>query len=151
MTAHPFDPRSVLLAKHAQHVVLVHFPIALFLTGVFCDMVAYWGQKPQLKPVAEFNLRAAAFIALPVLATGLLAWQWQLAGQRLKGVLLMHLTLGVCSVILCWLVVGLRARQWKADRSSLPALHGLLELAAVLVVAVTGHLGGFVSGVNLPS
>jgi uncharacterized membrane protein len=148
---HPFDPGTVLFAKHAQHVFLVHFPIALFLTGVFCDVLAHWGKKRQLKPVAQFNLDAAAFMAVPVLLTGLLAWQWQLGGQRLKGVLLMHLTLGVCSVALCWLVVGLRTREWKSEKSSLPLFHGLLELAAVAVVALTGHLGGFVSGVNLQS
>ncbi len=33
----PLDIRSAILAKHAQHVVLIHFPIALFLTGVACD------------------------------------------------------------------------------------------------------------------
>jgi len=27
----PFDLKTVLLAKHAQHVVLIHFPIELFL------------------------------------------------------------------------------------------------------------------------
>ena len=36
----PFDPKAVLLAKHAQHVVLIHFPIALFLTGVAFDFAA---------------------------------------------------------------------------------------------------------------
>ena len=106
--------------------------------------------KSQLKAVAEFNLRAAALMAIPVLATGLLAWQWQLKGQRLKGVLQMHLILGCCSAALCWLVVVLRKRQWSAENSSLPSLHGFLELAAVAVVALTAHLGGFVSGVNLP-
>jgi uncharacterized membrane protein len=35
-----FDIKSALLAKHAQHVVLVHFPIALFLTGVAFDFAA---------------------------------------------------------------------------------------------------------------
>lgn len=148
---HPFDPRTILFAKHAQHVVLVHFPIALFLTGVFCDVLAHWGKKRQLKPVAQFNLDAAAFMAIPVVLTGVLAWQWQLQGQRLKGVLLMHLTLGLCSVALCWLVVWLRTREWRSEASTLPFSHGLLELAAVVVVAVTGHLGGFVSGVNLQS
>jgi uncharacterized membrane protein len=148
---HPFDPRTVLFAKHGQHVVLVHFPIALFLTGVFCDVLAHWGKKPQLKPVAQFNLDAGAFMAIPVVLTGLLAWQWQLQGQRLKGVLLMHLILGSSSVALCWLVVWLRTREWKSAASTLPAFHGLVELAAVLIVALTGHLGGFVSGVNLPS
>ena len=146
----PFDPKSVLLAKHAQHVVLVHFPIALFLTGVLCDLWAHWGKRPTLKAVAQFNLRAAAFMALPVVLTGLLAWQFQLEGQRLKGVLLMHLIAGLGSVTLCWVVIWLRAGEWKKSASSLPALHAILELAAVIVVAVTGHLGGFVSGVNLP-
>jgi len=148
---HPFDPRTVFLARHAQHVVLVHFPIALFLTGVFCDVLAHWGKKQQLKPVAQFNLDVGAFMAIPVAFTGLLAWQWQLEGQRLKGILLMHLVFGLSSVTLCWLVVWLRACEWKSEASTLPASHGLIELAAVVVVAVTGHLGGFVSGVNLPS
>ena len=150
MSVNPFDPKSILLAKHAQHVVLVHFPIALFLTGVLCDVWAHWGKKQSLKAAARFNLRAAAFMAVPVLATGLLAWQWQLGGQRLKGTLLMHLILGFCSAALCWLVVFLRSREWARENSALPASHGFLELAAVIVVALTGHLGGFVSGVNLP-
>jgi uncharacterized membrane protein len=148
---HPFDLKTVLLAKHAQHVVLVHFPIALFLTGVFCDVLAHWGRKRKLIPVAQFNLDAAALMAIPVVITGFLAWQWQLEGQRLKGALLMHLILGLSSVALCWLVVLLRTREWKLEASTLPASHGLLELTAVVVVAVTGHLGGFVSGVNLQS
>ena len=27
----PFDLKAALLAKHAQHVALIHFPIALYL------------------------------------------------------------------------------------------------------------------------
>jgi len=34
------DPRTILLAKHAQHVVLVHFPIAAFITAVGLDGAA---------------------------------------------------------------------------------------------------------------
>ena len=30
MSVNPFDIKQALLAKHAQHVVLIHFPIALF-------------------------------------------------------------------------------------------------------------------------
>jgi uncharacterized membrane protein len=38
----PFDLKAALLAKHAQHVVLIHFPVALFITGVAFDLVAHW-------------------------------------------------------------------------------------------------------------
>ena len=30
----PFDLKAALLARHAQHVVLIHFPIALFIASV---------------------------------------------------------------------------------------------------------------------
>ena len=36
----PFDLRSILLEKHAQHVVFIHFPIALFITGVSFDLLS---------------------------------------------------------------------------------------------------------------
>ena len=154
MTAavNPFDPRSVLLAKHAQHVVLVHFPIALFITGVICDVLAHWRGKGALRAVAEFNLWAAAIMAVPVVATGLAAWQWQLEGQRLRGTLRMHLALGCCSAALLWLVVLVRSRRWKAKERepSLPTAAAMLEFISVAMIAVTAHLGGFVSGVNLP-
>jgi len=38
----PFDLKTVLLAKHAQHVVLIHFPIALFIAAVTFDLTAQW-------------------------------------------------------------------------------------------------------------
>ena len=37
----PFDLSTAILAKHAQHVVLIHFPIALFVTAVVFDLSAY--------------------------------------------------------------------------------------------------------------
>jgi uncharacterized membrane protein len=36
----PFNFREALLAKHAQHVVLIHFPIALFMAGGAFDFAA---------------------------------------------------------------------------------------------------------------
>jgi hypothetical protein len=36
----PVDIRTVVLAKHALHVVLIHFPIALFITAVAFDYLA---------------------------------------------------------------------------------------------------------------
>jgi plastocyanin len=41
----PFDIRAALLAKHAQHGVLTHFPIALFIAGVAFDFLAEWTRR----------------------------------------------------------------------------------------------------------
>ena len=141
----PFDPKTVLLAKHAQHVVLVHFPIALFLTAVGFDLADHLTKNPLLATVARYNMMIAAILTLPVMLTGLLAWQWQLEGHRLKGILLQHLLLGVTSSALIWLV------WWMHRRASRNAFRLPVELLAALVIAVTAHLGGFLSGINTPS
>src|SRR5204863_3616202 len=93
----PFDLKTALLAKHAQHVVLIHFPIALFITAVAFDYVAQWTKNVALAAAAYFNLLLAAACAVPVLASGFAAWQWALEGHRLTGILLMHLVLGCIS------------------------------------------------------
>jgi uncharacterized membrane protein len=146
----PFDLRTVFLAKHAQHVVLIHFPIALFITAVAFDFVAQCTKRSGLADAAYYNLLVAAISTVPVLASGLLAWQFQLEGHKLKGILLLHLILAGVSTAMIWLAwwVHLRARRRTAV---LPNYRLSLELLAVVCVALTGHLGGFLRGVNLPS
>jgi uncharacterized membrane protein len=68
---HPFDIKAALLAKHAQHVVLIHFPIALFIAGVTFDYLAQWTKQRILAAAAYCNLLAAAVFTVPVLITGL--------------------------------------------------------------------------------
>jgi uncharacterized membrane protein len=115
----PFDLKEVLLAKHAQHVVLVHFPIALFIVGVAFD-----------------------FLSTTPVMTGLLAWQFQLESQKLKGILLLHLVLGsvACSMICLVWYVHFRAR--RSPEQILPFYCLPIEVLAVAIVTVTGHLGG---------
>src|SRR2546421_9366162 len=81
----PFDLKTALLAKHAQHVVLIHFPIALFISAVAFDLTAQWTKLRGLTDAAYYNLLVAAISTFPVLATGIVAWQFQLEGQKLKG------------------------------------------------------------------
>jgi hypothetical protein len=97
----PLDIRSAILAKLAPYVVLTHFPIALFLTRSRFrrkqDEACDWGGS-------SVHLLVAAVSVPPVVASGILAWQWQLAGQS-RGVSLLHLVLGCVSG---WLIcVGL--------------------------------------------
>ena len=66
----PFDLKTILLAKHAQHVVLIHFPIALFISAVVFDCDAQWTKSRGLAETAYYNLLAAAISTLPGLATG---------------------------------------------------------------------------------
>jgi uncharacterized membrane protein len=145
----PLDLKTVFLAKHAQHVVLIHFPIALFISAVAFDFIANWTKRRTLVDTAYYNLLAAAISTLPVLATGILAWQFQLEDQKLKGILLLHLVLACVSSVMIWLVwwVHFRARR-RAE--VLPNYRLAVEFLGVALVGLTGHLGGFLSGVNGP-
>src|SRR3984893_18107679 len=145
----PFDLKTALLAKHAQHVVLIHFPIALFITAVAFDFGAQWTKRRDFAEAAYYNLLVAAISTLPVLATGILAWQFQLDGKKLKGILLLHLVLACVSSAMIWLVWWLHFRT-RRRTEGLPHYRLALEFMGVGVIALTGHLGGFLSGINTP-
>ena len=145
-----FDIKTVLFAKHAQHVVLIHFPIALFIMGVAFDFAARWTGNKSLAAAARCNLLAAAVTTLPTLATGLLAWRIALEGQHLKGILLLHLMLAWVSSVLMWVIGWLHYRTGARPDSTLPSYRLVLEAVGVLLITITGHLGGFLSGVNGP-
>ena len=145
----PFNLKTAILAKHAQHVVLIHFPIALFIAAVAFDLGALWTKRRALGDAAYYNLLGAAIMTFPVIVTGILAWQFQLEGQKLKGILLLHLILGCISSAMIWLVWWLHFRA-RRRTEALPSYRLPIELLAVGIVALTGHLGGFLSGVNGP-
>jgi uncharacterized membrane protein len=144
----PFDWRTVLLAKHAQHVVLVHFPIALFITGAAFDFLSRGKRASHLAAAAYLNLTIAAAAIFPVAGTGLLAWQFALAGKTLRGLLLWHL---IAASITTVLVIASWVVHWRVHKTEsvlLPAYRIPVELLGVAAIVVTAHLGGFLSGVN---
>jgi uncharacterized membrane protein len=143
----PFNLKAVLLAKHAQHVVLVHFPIALFISAVAFDFIAHYTKRSGLADTAYYNQLAAAISTFPVLVTGILAWQFQLEGQKLKGILLLHLVSACASTVMIWLIWWIHFRARRREEV-LPRYRLPIELLAAGMVALTGHLGGFLSGVN---
>jgi len=85
------DLKNVLLAKHVQHVVLIHFPIALFITSFAFDLLARWRRDRIWATAAYYNLFGAAIATVPAVITGVIAWQWLLEGEKLKGDLRFHL------------------------------------------------------------
>ena len=146
---HPFDIKSALLAKHAQHVVLIHFPIALFLSAVVFDLIAQWTKRRVFADTAYYNFFGAALSTFPVLLTGVLAWHFQLEGQKIKGILLQHIVLASLTTLIIWAVWWIHFRIRRREQS-LPVFRLGIEVVGVAIVALTAHLGGFLSGVNLP-
>ena len=141
----PFDLKSVLLAKHAQHVAMVHFPIALIFVSVGFDLLSLRKQNLALLRAAYYKVIAAAITAVP---TGVLAWQLQFEGKAPRGNLKLHMLLALSSSVLIWLVCWLHIREQRKPLANSPNIRLVVEVVAVALTLLTGHVGGFVSGVN---
>jgi len=144
----PFDLRTIVLEKHAQHVVFIHFPIALFIAGVLFDLTSGGKRDSELACATSLNLSVAAALLLPTIAAGVLAWQFAFGGAKLEGLILLHFVAALSAALLMiaswWL-------HWQARKSRtllLPRYRIPIELLGVAVIALTAHLGGFLSGVN---
>ena len=144
----PFDWRSLVLAKHAQHVVLIHFPIALYLAAVGLDVLALRFKKADWCKAAYINLTIAALFAIPTVISGLAAWQWQLEGQRLKGLLLYHLLSASAAVVFIVVSWWLHFRSRHGSTPAFDRARLAIEIVGVFFIVLAGHLGGFLSGVN---
>jgi hypothetical protein len=86
---------------------------------------------------------------IPAIITGLLAWQFALDGRRLKGLLLLHFLSALCTAPLLLISWWTHWRARKSQVLTLPAYLVPIELLGVVSIALTAHLGGFLSGVNL--
>ena len=144
-----FDLKTALLARHAQHPVIVHFPIALFIASAVFEILAVWRKQPVLASVAYFNLLGAA-ISIPfTIATGLAAWQFQLEGETLKGNLRFHLVFAITTAAI---VLTLFWKRYRLRTNGESPRAGYFTVMAVGLAAITltGHLGGILSGVEAP-
>jgi uncharacterized membrane protein len=100
---------------------------------------------------AYYNLFAAALATIPAVIAGILAWQFALDGQRLKGILFLHLIMGCTSTVLIWIVWLIHWKTQREQGAESPTYRLPVEVVVVTMVALTADLGGFLSGVNIPS
>jgi uncharacterized membrane protein len=128
--------------------VLIHFPIALFVIGVMFDLLSRGKRNSQLANAAYLNLSVAALAVLPTFVTGFLAWQFVLGGERLKGLLLVHLVAASLAMLLVVASWWMHWRERKSEPLRFFRYRIPIELLGVALIALTAQLGGFLSGVS---
>jgi uncharacterized membrane protein len=62
----------------------------------------------------------------------------------------MHLVMGCASSALICVVWFIHRKSRRNQEEVLPGYRLPIEAVALVIVALTGHLGGFLSGVNGP-
>ena len=114
-----------------------------YVSGIAGVSVAYFQQ-------AGTGHQYPGLVALALaIATGLGAWRWQLEGARLKGNLQLHLicalTTGAIIFLLCW-----RRSRLRAKGDSPRAGYFAVMALGLMMITLTGHIGGILSGVETP-
>jgi uncharacterized membrane protein len=148
-SVNPFDLKAALLATHAQHPIIIHFPIALFIASVVFELLATWRKQPVFAAVAYYNLVGAALTLPLAIATGLGAWRWQLEGAAIKGNLRLHMICALTSALLI-LFLSWRRSRLRAKASQPRIAYFAVVALALIAITLTGHLGGILSGVEMP-
>ena len=105
-------------------------------------------KQPLLAVVAYFNLLGAAITVPLAVATGLGAWRWQLEKASLKGNLELHLVCGVTSAALILVLCLIRSRLRAKGDSPRAAYFAVMALG-LMMITLTGHLGGIVRGADV--
>src|SRR5438105_11853719 len=143
----PFDLKAALLQGHAQHPVIIHFPIALFIASAVFELLAVWRKQPVFASVAYYNLLGAALTLPLAIATGLGAWRWQLEGATLKGNLLLHL---ICALSSASLIFFLSWMRWRFRAKGIPPgfAYFAVTFLALMAITLTVHLGRILSAVG---
>jgi uncharacterized membrane protein len=122
------------------HVVILHFPIVLFWTGLVFDLLG-WIWKCQVYPTGHWIIIAAALLAIPTVLTGLEAadaFPGNPAVILHRNMALITLAVGFCHAVLrLYLVL-----KKKTFRSSLLVFFSLIN---VLLVSITAEFGGVIA------
>ncbi len=143
----PFDIKTILFAKNAQHPVIIHLPIGLFIASLLFDVVGRIKKNEGLNIAAFYNLCLAAFTGIFAIVTGIIAWQLKLAGEPLVGNLRLHLILGIATCVLMFILLAVRKKGGSKPTDAVTTAYLLLAVVTAGLISLTGHLGGIISGV----
>lgn len=123
------------------HPLVVHFPIALWLTGTFFDVLAWRRSAPAFRDFAYWLVGLGILTAAVSI---LLGWVDLVAAERGgigTGVLIRHQTHSIVAYIATAVYAGNFFWRWRTGNRAAAGVL-LLSLLGAALIAVTAFLGG---------
>jgi uncharacterized membrane protein len=123
------------------HPLVVHFPVALWLTSFLFDVLGLWRKQPFFAAVSRYLIGLGLIGAAVSMTAGFVDYVGLVAGGIGQAFVDQHRTHSALAYGTTALYAGLFVVRWRWDR-----LPSSLSLAAALVGAVlisaTSYLGG---------
>lgn len=124
------------------HPLIVHFPIALLLTALVLDALAWLLKREDLRRVALWNLTLGTAGAAAAVASGLQAETVAKHSFEIWQIMALHKRLGITTLILGLMATTLR---WSR-RDRLTPRRRAFALALGLGMAATVSIGAYLGG-----
>jgi uncharacterized membrane protein len=141
----PAPKPKPLVPKNAFHPAIVHFPIALFIAGLFLDFLGMWRKHKTMLLAGWYNLLLGAISTLASILSGLTAMLRM--HLPFSGLIFQHLLLACIGTVIMWLMVALRYNRHEKMNTTLRIVYYVLAVTGVVLIAYSAHLGGaFVYG-----
>ena len=123
------------------HPLLVHLPIGILLLAFFFECVSFHNKYKKLKAAVKPSLLAGAFFAILSCITGFFLKQ---EGGYPDNTVNLHQYSGIATAVFATLlyVLAIRFKTFYADPVKRKRVRLMLFIPLVVLVSVTGHLGG---------
>jgi hypothetical protein len=138
-SAHVPFARRLLIWFGKFHLLVLHFPIALFAAAAARES---WSMLRRSRIVAP-EVRFCVFLgATSAVCAATLGWLHALGGNgaAMPRVLALHRWLGTASGL--WVLAAAVLSEWDARRGERSRAGRVLLLGGALLIGLTGHLGG---------
>jgi uncharacterized membrane protein len=127
---------------HPIHPMVVHFPIALLMVSVLFDMMATRWRHQSFQDAAFYTLLVGLVGAAVAVITGAIAEESAENRGIPESVLEIHEGLGYATFIFFIGLLALRLlMRWKLIKD-IPALYLTMGFIGVVILTVTGYVGG---------
>lgn len=123
------------------HPILVHFPIALFIIAVACELLSYFFKSKLLGFVALANGVAAALAAFAAVITGLFAKSLVVSGPAVF-VAESHETMGYLVLVTALTFAGIKLYSHLRQSEKLLTTAIAVGLLGIVFTIVAAHEGG---------
>jgi uncharacterized membrane protein len=125
------------IAKHPLHPMLIVFPVGLWIFSLVCDIAVLAGATSPGWQTAAFYTMVGGFVGALAAAVPGLIDLLSLRVARVRRIAITHMALNLVAVALYAVNIWLRLQA--ASDMRVPVL---LSVVAVIILAVSGWLGG---------
>ena len=129
------------IGGHPIHPMLIPFPLALWTTSFVVDLLFYFLRQPNLLVIAKFLLAAGCLVAVAAAIAGFIDWLAIESGE-VKKVANWHARLNVIALIVFTISLFLRMGKYSELVGRRLTIPFLLSLVGVILIAISGWLGG---------